>query len=216
MEFKDMQAIWDMQNERPVFAINDSRLAVALYQQREHRRRRLFKLFFLPCYGVTLAIAVANALLFLVFLAKTFYQVRPSDPPMTVWDGAALLATISAAVAITTRLQAARRRHERTQRGFAPSLREELEHGISQLEFELNLVGTAPLRNMIGLISIGTMVFVWEVARVNGLPAPWLELSYCLFVFPVAWATAAAQKAASEEVMQRKRALEWMCAALVE
>ena len=28
--------------------------------------------------------------------------------------------------------------------------------------------------------------------------------------------TAAAQKAASEEVMQRKRALEWMCAALVE
>ena len=31
MEFKDLQAIWDTQNERPVFAINDSRLSVALY-----------------------------------------------------------------------------------------------------------------------------------------------------------------------------------------
>jgi hypothetical protein len=36
MEFEDLQAIWDTQNEQPVFSINDSRLAVGLYQQREH------------------------------------------------------------------------------------------------------------------------------------------------------------------------------------
>ncbi len=216
MEFKDLQAIWDTQNERPVFAINDSRLSVALYQQREHRRRRLFNLFFIPFYGVTLAIVVANALLFLLFFAKTIYQLRPSDPPMTVWDGAALLAVITAAVDIAVRLQAQRGRHQRAQKAFAPSLREELEHGISQLDFELSLLGTAPVRKMIGLVSIGTMVFVWEVARLNGLPAPWLELSYCLFVLPAVWANAAAQKAASEEVLQRKRALESMRATLVD
>lgn len=216
MEFEDLQAIWDTQNERPVFAINDSRLAVALYQQREHRRRRLFKFFFIPYYGVTLTMVVANALLFLVFFAKTFSKMRPSDPPMTVWDAAALLAAISVAVALAARLQAERRSHERTQRAFAPSLREELEHGISQLDFELSLLRTAPVRMMIGLISMETMVFVWEVARLNGLPTPWLELSYCLFLFPVVWANAAAQKAASEEVMRRKRALESMRATLVD
>lgn len=37
MEFEDLQAIWDTQNERPVFSINDSRLAVGLYQQRSSR-----------------------------------------------------------------------------------------------------------------------------------------------------------------------------------
>ena len=216
MEFRDLRAIWDTQNERPVFAINDSRLSVALYQQREHRRRRLFNLFFIPFYGVTLAIVVANALLFLAFFAKTFSRMRPSDPPMTVWDGAALLAVISVAVAMAVRLQAERGRHERTQKAFAPSLREGLEHGISQLNFELSLLGTAPVRKMISLVSIGTMVFVWEVGRLNSLPTPWLELSFCLFVFPAVWANAAAQKAASEEVLQRKRALESMRATLVD
>ena len=40
MEFENLQAIWDTQNDKPVFAMQDARLLVALYQQRERSRRR--------------------------------------------------------------------------------------------------------------------------------------------------------------------------------
>jgi hypothetical protein len=51
MEFESLQAIWDTQNDKPVFAMQDARLLVALYQQRERSRRRLFKWTFAPLYG---------------------------------------------------------------------------------------------------------------------------------------------------------------------
>ena len=217
MEFEDLQAIWDTQNERPVFAINDSRLAVALYQQREHRRRRLFQFFFIPYYGVSLGVVAANALLFLAFFLKTAYRVRTSDPLMSVWDGAALVAVIAGATVLAVRVHAERRRHERTQRVFAPSLREELEQGISQLDFELSLHSAGRARQLICIVALGTLVFVWETGRLNGDPTPWMMLAFNLVcVFPSIWYGAAAEKAAFEKLMQRKRALESMRAALVD
>ena len=216
MEFEDLQAIWDTQNERPVFAINDSRLAVALYQQREQRQRRLFQFFFLY-YGVSLAVVVVNALLFLAFFLKTAYRVRTSDPLMSVWDGAALVAVIAGATVMAVRVHAERRRHERTQRVFAPSLREELEQGISQLDFELRLHSAGRARQLIIIVWLGTLVFVWETGRLNGDPTPWMMLAINLVcVFPSSWYGAAAGKEAFEKVRQRKRALESMRAALVD
>ena len=48
MKFENLQATWDTQNDKPVFAMTDARLLVALYQQREHSRRRLFRQQFAP------------------------------------------------------------------------------------------------------------------------------------------------------------------------
>ena len=55
MEFEDLQAIWDTQNDKPVFAMQDARLLVALYQQRERSRQRAFRLHFAPMYVAALA-----------------------------------------------------------------------------------------------------------------------------------------------------------------
>ena len=43
MKFENLQAIWDTQNDMPHFAMKEARLLVALYQQREQSRRRLFR-----------------------------------------------------------------------------------------------------------------------------------------------------------------------------
>ena len=52
MKFENLQAIWDTQNDKPVFAMKDARLLVALYQQREQSRRRIFRQLFAPqCLG---------------------------------------------------------------------------------------------------------------------------------------------------------------------
>lgn len=213
MEFEDLKAIWDTQNDRPVFSMNDSRLAVALYQQREHSRRRLFREVFAPAYVMALFIAAGSGLLFLVFSVKTISRMRLTDPQMSVWDGAALVAAMAAAVAVAVPMYTERRKHERTQNVFAPSLREELERGISQLDFEVGLYntrrGTSYVAKICTLVSFATAVFLWEIGRLNGDRAPWTMLAYALVcAYPGFWSGFNGSKEIVEGLMERKRALE--------
>lgn len=217
MQFEDLQAIWDTQNDQPVFSINDSRLAVGLYQQREQSRRRLLREQFAPAYVMALLMTVALGLTFLSFFVKTVTKMRLTDPQMSIWDGAALVAGVAAALAVVVPMYRERRKHEGTQNVFAPSLREELERGISQLDFELSFYSKSRVWNVPAVLSLGTSVFLWEVARLNGESAPWTMLAVALGgVAWSVWAGIAASKKVVEQIEQRKRALESMRAALEE
>ena len=217
MQFEDLQAIWDTQNDRPVFSMNDSRLAVGLYQQREQSRRRLFRGLFAPAYVIALSITVALGLTFLVFFVKTVTKMRPTDPQMSIWDGAALVAGMGAAVAVVARMYRERRKHEGAQNVFAPSLREELERGISQLDFELSFYSTSRVWTVPALVSLATSVLLCELGRLNGESIPWTMLAVALVsVVSIVWAGLAANKKVVERIEQRKRALESMRAALEE
>ncbi|MEP7365419.1 MAG: hypothetical protein ABI972_19365 [Acidobacteriota bacterium] len=215
MEFEDLQAIWDTQNDRPVFSLSDSRLAVGLYQQREQSRRRLFRLLFAPAYVTALFITVALGLTFLVYLFKTVTKLRLTDPQMSIWDGGALAAAVVAALAVVVPMYRERRRHEGTQNVFAPSLREELERGISQLDFELRCASWT--WRIPALVSLGTCVLLWELGRLNGQPPPWTMMAVVLGgVGMSVWAGLAASKKVVEQLEQRRRALESMRASLEE
>ena len=217
MQFEDLQAIWDTQNDRPVFSMNDSRLAVGLYQQREQSRRRLFRELFAPAYVIALSITVALGLTFLVFFVKTVTKMRLTDPQMSIWDGAALVAGVGAALAVVARMYRERRKHEGAQNVFAPSLREELERGISQLDFELSFYSTSRVWNVPALVSLATSVLLCELGRLNGESTPWTMLAVALGgVVLSVWAGLAANKKVVERIEQRKRALESMRAALEE
>ena len=217
MQFEDLQAIWDTQNDRPVFSMNDSRLAVGLYQQREQSRRRLFRDLFAPAYVVALSITVALGFTFLAFFLKTVTKMRLTDPQMSIRDGAALLAGVGAALAVVAQLYRERRKHEDVQNVFAPSLREELERGISQLDFELSFYSPSRVWNIPALVSLATSVLLCELGRLNGESIPWTMLAVALsgVVWSV-WAGLAANKKVIERIEQRKRALESMRAALDE
>jgi hypothetical protein len=217
MEFEDLQAIWDTQNERPAFSMNDSRLAVGLYQQRDQSRRRLFRKEFAPMYVTGLFLGGVSLFLFVVFLVKTVSKMRLTDPQMNIWDGAALLGVVVGAAALVASMYAQRRKHERAQNMFAPSLREELERGISQLDFELNLHSARRVRKVMAFLAIAVTVTLWETARLNGESTPWLMLAVGLgCTVPGSWLGAAAEKKFVERVMPRKRALESMLAGIVE
>jgi cytochrome bd-type quinol oxidase subunit 2 len=216
-QFEDLQAIWDTQNDRPVFSMNDSRLAVGLYQQREQSRRRLFRELFAPAYVIALSITVALGLTFLVFFAKTVTKMRLTDPQMSIWDGAALVAGVGAALAVVARMYRERRKHEGAQNVFAPSLREELERGISQLDFELSFYSTSRVWHVPALVSLATGVLLCELGRLNGESTPWTMLAVSVgSVVLSVWAGLAGSKKVVERMEQRKRALESMRAALEE
>lgn len=215
MEFEDLQAIWDTQNDRPVFSINDSRLAVGLNQQREHSRRRLFRLLFAPAYATALFVTVALGLMFLVFLFKTVNRMRLTDPQMTLWDGAILAAAAGAALAVVVSMYRERRKHEAIQNVFAPPLREELERGISQLDFELRCASW--VWRIPAVVLLGTSVLLWELGRLNGQPPPWTMLGVLLSgMITSVWAGLGASKKAVEEIEQRRGVLASMRAALDE
>lgn len=217
MKFEDLQAIWDTQNDRPVFALKDARLAVALYQQRERSRRRVFWKQFAPVYVAAPAMAALAAFLVVAFFYKTRFGINAGDPRASVWDGAAGVVAVGAMLATVALMYAERRKHERTQNVFAPSLREELDRGIAQLDFELGLRSTPRMLRSHGLVSIGAMLSVWESGRLNGVPAPWALSALAAFLVVVAgWIDFSARKKVVERVMQRKRALMAMRAALDE
>ena len=217
MQFEDLQAIWDTQNDRPVFSMNDSRLAVGLYQQREQSRRRLFRQLFAPAYVIALVITMGLGLTFLAFFVKTVTKMRLTDPQMSIWDGAALVAAIGAALAVVTAMYREQRKHEGVQNVFAPSLREELERGISQIDFELSFSRTPRVWNVPALVSLATSVLLCELGRLNGESIPWTMLAVALGgVVSTVWVSVALSKKAVEQIEQRRRALESMRAALEE
>ena len=218
MNFENLQAIWDAQYDMPVFAMKDARPLVALYQQRERSRRRIFRQQFAPLYVIALIGLLGVGVVFLAFLMKSIHIEKIAcDFPMSAWDYMAFAVAAGALVAMVVPMYAERKRHERTQEVFAPSLREELEQGISQLDFELGLCSTPRVASIYGWLTIAVLIFNWELGRLNGNYAPWDSAWITMFCLVAGtWPALLVKKAINEPVMARRRALESMRAALDE
>jgi hypothetical protein len=233
MEFENLQAIWDTQNEKPVFAMQDARLLVALYQQREQSRKRAFRLHFAPMYVAVLAMLAAIWSLIVTFrnidsLMHRFRgKFRHNGFALSAWDYAGLAVAAGAMLALVVPLYRERKKHERTQRIFAPTLREELDRGIAQLDFTIRLDRPLRIIRLITLLSIAVVAISWESGRAAGNPRPWWSLLWFVGVYVpggLGWAVARIQgKLQKREPglmrrlrLERRRALESMRAALDE
>jgi hypothetical protein len=92
MEFENLQAIWDTRNDKLVFAMQDARLLLALYQQRERRRRRVFRLQFAPIYGAArfmfaVLVAVFATFLYVASLMRRYKgRFTHNGFGMSAWD----------------------------------------------------------------------------------------------------------------------------------
>jgi hypothetical protein len=225
MEFENLQAIWDTQNDKPVFAMQDARLLVALYQQRERSRLRVFRREFAPMYGTALLMLAVLGAVFFTFIKITSlirrfgsrFPMPHHDFGMSGWDYAGFAVVAGALLAIVVPLYLERKKHERTQEIFAPSLREELDRGIAQLDFEMGLQSNPRVMRILTLLLIAAVIMNWEAGRTSGNPAPWglaLFTFFCWFLG--AQAGFAAKKRKRERALARRRALESMRAALDE
>lgn len=233
MEFEDLQAIWDTQNDKPVFAMQDARLLLALYQQRERSRQRAFMLHFAPMYVAALAMLTGIWSLVVVFINVNSLMRRfkgrftHNGFAMSAWDYVGLAVAVGAILAIVAPLYLERKKHERAQQIFAPTLREELDRGIAQLDFTISLDRWPRVIRILSLLSIAVVMISWEANRAGGNPRPWWSLLGVLWVFlPAGLALAVAriqrklQKRekglARRQRLERRRALESMRAALDE
>ena len=233
MEFENLQAIWDTQNDKPVFAMQDPRLLVALYQQRERSRQRAFRIHFAPMYVAALAMLAALWSLIATFrnidgLMRRFKgKFTHNGFAMSAWDYAGLAVAAGALLAIVVPLYLERKKHERTRKIFAPTLREELDRGLAQLDFAIGLDRWPRVMRILILMSIAIVMISWESGRAAGNPRPWWSALWLLLVYlpgGLGWAVGRLQARLQKrepglvrrERLARRRALESMRAALDE
>ena len=237
MEFENLQAIWDTQNDKPVFAMQDARLLVALYQQRERSRQRAFRIHFAPMYVAALCMLAAIWSLIATFrniatLMRRFKgRFTHNGFAMSPWDYAGLAVAAGALLAIVVPLYLERKKHERTQKIFAPTLREELDQGIAQLDFAIGLDSPLRVVKILTLMSIAIVMISWEAQRAAGNPRPWWSAIWFLLVYVpggLGWVVSRLQRKLQKrqpglvrrdvrrERLARRRALESMRAALDE
>ncbi len=233
MEFENLQAIWDTQNDKPVFAMQDARLLVALYQQRERSRQRAFRLHFAPMYVAALCMLAAIWSLIANFrnidsLMRRFKgKFTHNGFAMSTWDYAGLAVAVGALLAIVVPLYLERKKHERVQEIFAPTLREELDRGLAQLDFAVSLDRPSRVLRILTLMSVAVVMISWESQRAGGNPRPWWSALGVVWVFlpgGLGWAVGRLQRKLQKREpglvrrlrLERRRALESMRTALDE
>lgn len=217
MQYDELQAIWETQRQRPVFAVNDFGLHMELYRTRERARRRLFwgDVALFVCSPFLLFFLAVPVLQF--FLQGPAQRFPPDEVPMNLWDVLACLVGIVLVVLAVWSMYASRRKHEKHQKVFAPSLRQEIGLGISQLDFEISMVTSGLALRIAAAFNIAMIVLCWEVGRLNDKPLPWdLLLISVPFLAGGFVSMISANRRAVEQALQRKRALEALRAKLDE
>ena len=213
MQLEELQAIWETQTERPGFSVNDFGLHLAVYQVRERARRRLFW----GGYFISFVCSLIGLVILLVLFVSFYFKDAANDFPMNAWDGLAFLVAAIAIVLCASSMYASRRKHEREQSVFAPSLRQEIERGIAQIDFEIFTDTSGMAWRNAALGSLAAILMGWEAGRLNGDPLPW-EVLWMIGGLVVATfvALVPTSRQTAKEGLRRKRALEELLAKLDE
>jgi hypothetical protein len=153
----------------------------------------------------------------LVLFVAFYFKDAANDFPMNAWDGLAFLVAAIAIALCASSMYASRRKHERKQSVFAPSLRQEIERGIAPIDFEIFTDTSGMAWRNAALGSLAAILLGWEAGRLNGDPLPW-DVLWMIGGLVVATfvALVPASRQAAKEGLRRKQALEALCAKLDE
>jgi hypothetical protein len=213
MLLEELPAIRETQTKRPVSLVNDFGLHLALSQDRERARRRLFwEGYFIGLVGLLLGL-VGLLVTFVLFIFKA-----PIDTYlMNFWDDLAFIVAAMAIVYCASSMTMSRRKHEQEQSVFAPSLRREIERGIAQIDFEIATdSGWSAWRNA-AFTGLATILGSWEFCRLTGDPRPW-DVIWVVggIVVAIFAALVPVSRLSVKQGQRRKRVLEGLLAKLDE
>jgi hypothetical protein len=199
MNFEQLQVIWNSQDQRPLYAINETALHAELSRQRQTLRHTWFRWMILPAYlaAVTWGLLI-GCLLVLSALDSSF---TAPDTAMLVASGGAMLYFV-----ITV---ARYRRHEkRREAASGGSLREELERGIANLDYQIQSGGGSTANRKALPLFVSVLLATLVIADISGAPLlfPALVCGIVLLGFPLElWRH---QRRVQRDLLPRKRTLE--------
>ena len=172
MELDEIQKVWDQQNEKPVFSINDPGLHIATNQQRQKGIRGLY---------LDIIIGMSFFLGCLAFMLFNLYFKDIYSP----WD---IVGWVTGVLVIFSYSIIKFLKHKKfinSQRSMTHSMREELEYGIRQLNYTFKGMNIRLFIFENSLLLAGFSLVVWEGGRSNGDPCPWEMLTVTLLIMVI-------------------------------
>lgn len=218
MQYEELQAIWETQKQRPVFAVNEFGLHMELNRTRARTRRRHFWVDVFPLFVIAPVLFLALSVPALqFFLQGPPERLAPGEVPMTVWDMLACLVGIACFVYALWSMESNRRRNEKQQKIFAPSLRQEIDLGLAQVDFDMSRTTSGREWRVGSACIAAAVILAWEFGRLNDNPLPWSMLPMAFpWLFILIWMRKSWRQGAVERISKRRQALETLRAKLDE
>ena len=158
MDLEELQVIWDSQNEKPLYAVDESALRSILQQG----RRRFDRFVLWQDIQTFFATSLVFSLCLGFFLAHYFeFKVFTNPVVLTGWEVAALILVVALWVPHTIGAYRVRLRQKRRARQSISSLQEELNKDIEQTEDHIRarknpaLIFVAPQIGMTLFMTVG-------------------------------------------------------------
>jgi hypothetical protein len=151
------------------------------------------------------------------FLQGPLEQIAPGKLPMAAWDVVACLVGIALFGYAVWSMESNRRRNEQRQKVFAASLRQEIELGIAQVDFDMARVAGDREWRVGTACVVAALILAWEMGRLNGHPLPWKTLWMVFpWLFMVIWMRRSIKQRIVDRISKRRQALEALRAKLDE
>ena len=173
MELDEMKKVWNQQNEKPVFSINNPGLHIALNQQRQKGIR-----------GLHLEVIFAMSW-FLGCLAFMLFNLYYKDI-FSSWDIVGWITGVFAIFSFFIIKFLKYKKMINSQRAVTHSLREELEYDIRQLNYTYKWMNIRLFIFENSLLLAGVSLVVWESERSYGDPCPWEMVAVTLLILAIA------------------------------
>ncbi|MBI1177836.1 hypothetical protein GC207_10410 [bacterium] len=157
MDFEAIKVIWDSQNEKPLYALNETGLHAVLREKSRRFGRLMFRQE-LETYGASLFVITVILFILVADYLGLVAKVSPAVA-LTKWDVVALLVAIVCWAQYAILIYSGRKRQHQRERKFTSSLRDDLERDIEQTRYQIaarkNIVrGFIPPHIGSGLVSL--------------------------------------------------------------
>jgi len=217
MDFEELKVIWDSQNDRPLYAVDEEGLHATVRRQSHAFARRMF---WRDAREIGTGLTAAACLLTFAWVLASWDEGRLRrllGPEVDVSRGDALMMLAASALWLFYALYqfVGRKRQERRERDFEPTLRGDLDRTLAQTEYRIRMARGAVSWGVVP-VGLATLLFAYVICKlVPTPPAVWLLAA---IVIPLSFAVDAwvKRRPLQTELLAQKRELESLRRKLTE
>jgi hypothetical protein len=207
MNLEELQVIWNTQEQRPLFSLDEAGVLATLRRERQAARRKWYRWHILTAYvagGAWTALVAVNLLVALSSDANVSTRMG--------WEAVSMLIVAAVLLAwflfTTFRARSMEREREDTMSG---SVREEVDRGIAQIEHQIRAEKNV-FRASLPML-MGVCLTVWAMTRLSG-PAWPIGFVGAFVLLSIPLEIRRCRRVLTRELLPRKRTLESLRAKL--
>ena len=211
MDFEDMQVIWDSQNKQPLYGVDEAGLHTILRTKSQKFGRLIF---WQQTLSYLSSLLVITSILMILLANYAGLLDGPPWAALSGWDILALLVAMSCWVHFGVSIYFGQKRQKHRERQFTTSLRDDLDRGIEQTEYQIRtrkhlLLGFLPP-------SVGVALLMFVGFRMGSVSQWLLVPVIVVLLVNLVFESRSQQRLVEREIVPRKQELETLREKLTE